>query len=337
METKGTNTNADHLRPSLKTFVTNAEPRVAEIAKNNYAKKITLFLKKVPELKNKNLSSQNNNYFKTANFQTPHSRYIGGRGESNVKEGFGVQIWSNGTKYTGYFHNNKANGLGIFLHSEGSKYLGSFVEDKQEGYGIYTHSNGSTYNGYWKQESQEGVGIEIWKDGSQYQGEYLQGKKHGLGTYVWLDGSKYEGEWKGNNLEGYGIYYFNDGRLYQGEWKNNMMNGFGAFYWKDGKKYIGQYLNDKKDGFGAYEWENPEKIYIGFWKEGKQHGPGMYVDERKVRYSIWNNGKRIKWFEDSEEIFSFFDKRQIVFSSFFKMDFQKINKILLKFQREIDN
>lgn len=44
--------------------------------------------------------------------------------ESNIKQGFGVQIWNDGAKFTGYFFNNKANGMGRFKHIDGDDYAG---------------------------------------------------------------------------------------------------------------------------------------------------------------------------------------------------------------------
>lgn len=43
---------------------------------------------------------------------------------SNIKQGFGVQIWKDGAKFAGYFLNNKANGLGRFNHIDGDDYAG---------------------------------------------------------------------------------------------------------------------------------------------------------------------------------------------------------------------
>ena len=46
---------------------------------------------------------------------------------SNIKQGFGVQVWKDGAKFTGYFIHNKANGLGRFKHTDGDDYAGKFT------------------------------------------------------------------------------------------------------------------------------------------------------------------------------------------------------------------
>lgn len=263
--------------------------------------------------------------------RSEESKYIGPTDETGSKAGFGIQEWKDGAKFVGCFRDNKANGYGLFLPVEGDKYAGEFRDDKLDGFGIYNHVNGAEYSGDWVNEMQEGIGVEKWRDGSAYEGEYANGKKEGIGSYVWKDGSKYEGMWRENNLCGYGIYYFNDGRIYEGQWLNNMMNGLGKFVWKDGKKYIGFYSNDKKEGFGIYSWPNAQKVFAGFWAKGKQNGIGKYMDSKRNKFGIWNNGKRVKWFSEYEDIQSFIDESQRAFLPFMNYSFEQISEYVNNF------
>ena len=77
------------------------------------------------------------------------------------------------------------------------------------------------------------------------------------------------------------------------------MDGIGIYFWGDGRKYEGEYYNDKKSGFGIYYWPDGRK-YEGWWSKGKQHGLGTYMDfnQGKVKYGLWENGKRVKWFDE---------------------------------------
>ncbi len=70
-------------------------------------------------------------------------------GEEMIRQGYGVQIWPDGTKYEGYWNQNRAQGKGCFWHAEGDIYRGEFHDDKAQGFGIYTHANGSRYEGQW--------------------------------------------------------------------------------------------------------------------------------------------------------------------------------------------
>lgn len=127
---------------------------------------------------------------------------------TNLRHGRGIQIWEDGTRYQGYFMNNKANMKGKLLHSDGDIYEGGWYNGKAEGFGIYKHVDGSVYKGKWKQDKQHGDGQEYWPDGSYYRGEYYLGKKEGHGIFNWGDGSVYEGNFEDNLISGKGMFYY---------------------------------------------------------------------------------------------------------------------------------
>ncbi len=128
--------------------------------------------------------------------------YYGEWDSKGNKHGRGIQLWPDGSKYFGYWINNKANKKGKLIHADGDIYEGEWVNDKAEGYGIYSHIDGAKYEGYWKDDKQEGKGKEIWPDGNSYEGEYVAGNKQGKGKFIWSDGSMYEGDFLNNNIEG---------------------------------------------------------------------------------------------------------------------------------------
>ena len=215
-----------------------------------------------------------------------------------MKEGRGILVTPEGSKYSGYFKNNKKNIKGKLHHYEGDIYIGEWLDDKANGKGKYIHIDGTTYDGGWKNDKQEGFGIEMWNDGSYYEGYYVNGKKEGKGKYKWSDGSSYEGDFKDNAINGKGKYIWENKRKYEGDWVNNKMKGNGIFIWPDGRKYKGEYVDDKKEGHGIYYWPDG-RIYDGMWKNGFQNGEGVLFDPNlnKRRKGIWKNGKRIKWIE----------------------------------------
>ena len=87
------------------------------------------------------------------------SVYYGEWNEStNQRHGRGIQVWLDGSKYEGYWKNDKANFKGILLHADGDLYDGEWVDDKAHGYGIYTHTDGAKYQGQWKEDKQDGLG-----------------------------------------------------------------------------------------------------------------------------------------------------------------------------------
>jgi hypothetical protein len=86
---------------------------------------------------------------------------------TNKRHGRGIQVWSNGNKYSGLWRNNKANGKGKLKHNDGDYYEGDWKDDKADGNGIYFHVDGPKYEGGWKEDKQHGHGIEIWPNGSK--------------------------------------------------------------------------------------------------------------------------------------------------------------------------
>lgn len=56
-------------------------------------------------------------------------------------------------------------------------------------------------------------------------------------------------------------------------------------------------LRINKNGHGIFIWPDG-KEYAGNWKDGKQHGEGVYKTEKgEARKGMWNAGKRIKWLD----------------------------------------
>jgi hypothetical protein len=227
--------------------------------------------------------------------------YTGEWNENNQRHGTGTQVWTDGSKYEGYWRFDKANGKGRLIHADGDVYVGDWLDDKAHGEGTYLHTDGAKYEGAWREDKQHGLGVETWPDGARYEGHYENGKKHGQGKFQWADGSMYTGAFFENNIHGRGVYNWVDGRKYDGEWKNNKMDGRGNFTWSDGRSYQGEYVDDKKQGFGEFIWPDGRK-YQGMWFNGKQHGKGVYVTANGTqREGEWKDGKRIMWLSKEGE------------------------------------
>ena len=107
------------------------------------------------------------------------------------------------------------------------------------------------------------------------------------------------------------------------------MHGYGEFYWKNEKKYLGYYEKDKKHGFGILYWAYTNvRVYVGFWKNGRQDGVGKYINKSIARYGLWHKGERIKWLNNEKEAIDCLLKNQIQFEKFFKYDIGEIINFL---------
>ncbi|XP_035878955.1 alsin isoform X3 [Phyllostomus discolor] len=78
--------------------------------------------------------------------------------------------------------------------------------------------------------------------------------------------------------------FYKDPRLkdasYDGRWFSGKPHGRGVLKWPDGKMYSGIFRNGLEDGYGEYRIPNKalnkEDHYVGYWKEGKMCGQGVY-------------------------------------------------------------
>jgi len=57
---------------------------------------------------------------------------------------------------------------------------------------------------------------------------------------------------------------------------------------------------DKMHGFGTYSWPDG-RVYEGNWRNNNTHGKGKFINsEGEIKLGLWDNGKRVKWFDNAE-------------------------------------
>ena len=87
------------------------------------------------------------------------------------RDGVGIQLWPDGSKYEGMWRRDKANGRGRMTHANGDIYEGAWIDDKANGYGVFVDTSRARYAGDWKDDLQHGHGEEVWDDGgAKYSG-----------------------------------------------------------------------------------------------------------------------------------------------------------------------
>ena len=84
-------------------------------------------------------------------------------------------------------------------------------------------------------------------------------------------------------------------------WNDNNMQGYGVYTYNDGNVYEGMFNDDKKEGYGKYHWKDGRR-YEGWWHRGRQHGLGIFEqpDKKSMKFGLWENGRRVKWFDQEE-------------------------------------
>ena len=131
-----------------------------------------------------------------------------------------------------------------------------------------------------------------------------------------FDDGKYFGEGDDDDNDndgkrsGEGVMEYYDGNVYIGNWKDDMRSGMGILKYKKPENqvndgidlddddyeitrtspniYIGEFENDMMNGFGKLKYNN-EFTYVGYWKDGKRHGTGLYYNKMIHYYGDWKD------------------------------------------------
>ena len=264
-------------------------------------------------MKNNDKYNNNKNGAYSSNYRTNKEL-------NNIKNGFGKIIFNGNKILKSNFIENKASGISHYIdYNNKEEYIGEYKNNKINGFGIYIYdTNIFRITGYFKNDGLYGIGIEeSYYNKYIYYGEFYQNKKHGIGVIQWNEQFKYSGQFFKNELHGRGIIEYPENKLYKGYVNKGKLDGFGEFTWPEGKKYIGFYKNNQKEGFGIFLWNYNNtikfekiKAFIGFWYKGNINGIGIRINNGKLKYGIWKNGKIIRWFDKKEMIKKCFDISQ---------------------------
>ncbi len=57
--------------------------------------------------------------------------------------------------------------------------------------------------------------------------------------------------------------------------------------------------------------KNDNKLFVGFWKNGKKNGFGKIMTKHKTKYGLWNNDDKITWFKNEKEAFLYLDENNM--------------------------
>ena len=176
------------------------------------------------------------------------------------------------TSYEGMWKNSMKNGYGVEIYTDKSEYRGTFLNGKKDGIGSYRWLDNSKYEGEWKENKLHGYGIYTFKDNSVYKGEFKGNRMDGLGEFSFPGVKTYIGFFHRDFREGFGILIWHrENKAFIGFWKNNQKNGIGKFIVNDKVKYgiwkedeLVEKLQTKMD-FNR-RLNNYEKAYIAYFR-----------------------------------------------------------------------
>ncbi|KAG7242286.1 hypothetical protein INR49_023961 [Caranx melampygus] len=121
-------------------------------------------------------------------------------GEEGRRDGFGVKVWLDGSRYEGEFVNGLKHGRGRYTWAQGEIYEGSFYKDYRHGDGEYCWPTGQKFTGKFYLNRKEGYGQYVFPDGSTFQGLFYAGQSFGPGVFSYPDGRQDVGLWHHKRL-----------------------------------------------------------------------------------------------------------------------------------------
>ena len=133
----------------------------------------------------------------------------------------------NNSVYEGEFKNDLKDGYGIEKYSDGSIYKGYFKEGLKDGKGILMlkGENNSKYEGEFKKNKICGKGKFKWNDKKEYYGEWDNNEISGFGILV-EENVKHIGYFKNDKKNGYGAsFYPEQSFVLIGKWEDDAIEG----------------------------------------------------------------------------------------------------------------
>lgn len=222
-----------------------------------------------------------------------HCEMTGGFKNSELTGKVSFFCNSNGEReeFTGEYKNGKPNGYGVNIFSNGSKYEGSLKDGNKHGKGTYTFSDGTYYKGDWVNDKENGNAIYTWKSNDtecKFEGVYKDGKRNGSGKYSCDNGESFIGYYKDDLFIGKGKLIYSDKSSYEGDFKDGLFDGIGIS--KDSEGNI-MYKGEYRKGYKYFLVSSPDFINRSLKKPEKWIGGYLnkfivseikYLDEIKI-------------------------------------------------------
>lgn len=103
------------------------------------------------------------------------STYTGNLSREGLPHGSGVQTFSNGDTFEGFFVQGQKNGIGRYEKKSQYVYFGNFARNKMTGQGTITFSNGRHYKGHFVDGKFHGEGVLTFPNQQVQQGQFSNG------------------------------------------------------------------------------------------------------------------------------------------------------------------
>jgi TonB family protein len=170
----------------------------------------------------------------------------------DCENAYGTKVYTDKSKYQGYFKGGLKNGIGMFIENNGEVYNGEWVNNQKQGKGKLIKKDGTVITGSFVSGKISG-NVEIkFKDGRTYKGTVENEMPNGIGITNMKSGLIYEGKHINGIFSGEGkLKSSNNQLIYTGNWENGLWCGNGTF-WVEGKKFEGIWSVDNVEGVQIY-------------------------------------------------------------------------------------
>lgn len=252
-----------------------------------------------------------------------------GNFSKGLKHGKGKLELGDGKICSTTWRNGKKEGRFV-LETPDSVSEGIFENDEVVGDITTRFSNGDLYVGNCIDFYRQGKGRMVWANHPKlktYEGDFRENKMHGRGKLVFKSGMIYNGKFKENRMQGFGkletLAYTAEGEFFNGKPSGTFIVNF-----RTGAQYLGKFDGYKRNGFGRIKYTfieehkkdlnesevsiagralpgedeeiketKVEKVYEGWWVNGKKHGKGVLTIGKVVYDGEWRDGKKEGWFD----------------------------------------
>ncbi|CAD8125759.1 unnamed protein product [Paramecium sonneborni] len=220
--------------------------------------------------------------------------------------------------YQGQWYNNKQNGRGQEYNDREKKFFYGYWKD-----GIFVQGLIITENYLFEGETQDDKfqnGVLVFSDQRIFSGKFIQGELNDeKGEYL-SNTEKYFGGFRNSRKHGIGIYE-NKKIKYEGNFVEDIICGQGSLMEKENRQIQeGQFKDGLLDGKGVYI-RSLEDYYVGYFKQGKEHGQGTLKKEGVIYQGNFIQGKLDGWVQMTQD--------RKIYKCFFQQGIEDQNKRIL--------
>lgn len=267
--------------------------------------------------------------------KTEKYRYIGETVE-NLREGFGICYYNNGSVHIGQWRDNKKQGYGKRLSPTGDIFQGEMTDNRFEGYceEILVNKNTTTKGVYINNAFIDYVIIE--SNNIVYEGEQIDNERTRISIGKLYNKNKPNKYFLGEVYDyreecGYGILLStsNTPTLYLGEMRHKQFINFVQILKADGSCIFNFLKNNKRNDI-SFNFDKEGKVRFGYYEDDNLKGAVFHyssstnLPKSSVRMDIYLSGFRVKSVDKKEACRKYLQLYYPEYAFILNLDYERI-------------